>query len=51
MYTKHGYVEMWRGKGAGIIHLADSMEYEYSIADMVLEESTHTVLSEAQECK
>ena len=25
--------------------------YEYSIAEMVLEESTHTVLSEAQECK
>ena len=25
--------------------------YEYSIAEMVLEESTHTVLSDARECK
>ena len=26
VYTKHVYVEMWRGKGVGKTHLADSME-------------------------
>ena len=58
MYTKHVYVQMWKGKGVGKIHLADwnavcenNPWYEYSISDMVLEESTHTVLSEAQDHK
>ena len=55
-------IEMWRGKGVEKIHLArfwiqcgikcvkiiDRNSWcEYFIAEMMLEESTHTVLSEA----